>query len=274
MAQNTYKFIEPNISFLFDSTKLKISNRYSNTVYETESYDFKFLLDTTNKVNINVSAQHPVDKPLSMSEVEKKMTDRINEILKIGNDRVSIIDYDKNVRHVGDFLCFGFILLDKKTNNTGAAITCNHISNSDITEIRLTSQNRKSLLEDYKILESLLPNFKSYSKKEIFSQDSLIKAKYSINISATKETIDNLKWRTNSYFGIVKTNEKLEHRVKEVRLDNSYGQEIFPANEDGQVYIACTSKEKGQVEKKGEFVIINSFGKNVKIPFTFKYENK
>ena len=50
--------------------------------------------------------------------------------------------------------------------------------------------------------------------------------------------------------------------------------EIFTPNENGETYIACRSNEKGIVEKKGYFVIVNSIGRDIKIPFYFKFENK
>lgn len=65
-GQNTTKFIEPNISFSYDSSKLKIETRYSNSYYETESYDFTPTFDTINKVRINVSANYPIENPKSL----------------------------------------------------------------------------------------------------------------------------------------------------------------------------------------------------------------
>lgn len=202
------------------------------------------------------------------------MNSRIDEFKNLKDSRVSFVDYDTTVRHIGDFLCVGLILSDKKTKTTLSTIICNHLSDTDATEVRLTSINRQSLIADYKILEQFLKGFTSYSKEKIFIEDSLIKSIYTISVLQTRETIENLKWRSNSYFAIVKTNQPLKHQVKEVRLDIGYGKEIFPANDNGEVYIAFTDKEKGLIERKGDLIILNSFGKIVKIPFTFKYVNK
>ena len=273
-GQNNYQFIEPNISFSYDSTKMKITDRYSNTFYETEAYDFCTTFDTINKVRINVKANHPVVNTFPAIEQERIMNDRIKEFQKFKKKKVSLVDFDKTVRHIGEFLCAGFILLDKKTKTTMTTIVCNHISNVDITEVQLTSFKRKTLSPDYKIVEDFLKGFSSYPKEKIFTEDSLINAKYTISILKANDTMENLSWRKRSYFAVVKTNEQLMHKVKEVRLNNSYGKEIFKANDNGEVYIYCWDKEKGIIERKGELIIINSFGKNVKIPFTFKYENK
>ena len=62
-APNTYKFIEPNISLSFDSNYFKITNRYSNETYGKESYDFLYGSDSLRKMQIHISANHPVKYP-------------------------------------------------------------------------------------------------------------------------------------------------------------------------------------------------------------------
>jgi hypothetical protein len=273
-GQNSYKFIEPNISFHYDSLLFKITNRYSNTSYETESYDFKALADTAHKVKINIATNTPVETPPSLIQLESRMQNKLKVFETLNDPKISVVDYDKSVRHIGDFLCVGYIILDKATNITLSMIVANHISESDLTEIKLTSRNRKALKEDYEILEQLLKGFKSYSKAEIFQEDSLINAKYSVVVNIAKDTLPNFKGRTNAYLATVKVNEQLQNKVKEVRLKISIGEEIFSSNENGEVYIACSDEEKGSITRKGDLIIINSFGKNVKLPFSFQYERK
>src|SRR6187402_1131839 len=60
---NSYKFIEPNISVSYDSNVLKITQRYSNTFYKTESYDFSYQGDTAKKALIHISASNPTEYP-------------------------------------------------------------------------------------------------------------------------------------------------------------------------------------------------------------------
>jgi len=86
--------------------------------------------------------------------------------------------------------------------------------------------------------------------------------------------IDNFKYRPKTYIGVVSINQKLEHKISEVRLNNSLGQEIFSPNEKAQVIISSNDSDKGNVIKSGELVLVNSFGKKVSLPFTFTYVNK
>lgn len=277
IGQNNYKFIKPNISISYDSNKIKITERYSNTFYETEAYDFKPLTDKANNINIHIKAQHPQSKVLTFKEQEEMMQKEIDKTKNVINDSISYLEYDKKVRNVNGFLCSGFILINKKSNKTVASIICNHVTDSDFTGVKLISFNRQSLKRDYEILENFLKGFKAYSKKSIETEDSTIKSNYTIKINYTSNTIENLNWRKNSNFAIISTNEKLKHKIKEFRLSISEvgdAKEIFPANDKGDIYIAFSDKNKGSIERKGELIILNSFGKNVKIPFSFKYNNK
>jgi hypothetical protein len=270
-----YLFIEPNISLSFDSTKFKIGKRYSNTTYETESYDFTTAFDTANRVLIQVSAKHPLGGSMSTKKLEDAMNDRIKAFLKVKDSRVVLVDYDKKARRVADFVCAGFVLLDKKTKKAATRIVCNHISESDLTEVMLLSMHRKSLVDDYKILEQLLQGFSAYSKARIHKEDSLIKAQYTINVLQAKDTVMyGFKRQPPVYFAVVTTNEPLQHRVKEATLDLKFGKQIFSPNENGEVYITFSDSEKGTIKKTGELVMLNSFGKKVKIPFSFTYENR
>lgn len=270
--QNSYKFIEPNISLSYDSIRYQITNRYSNTTYETESYDFEFRLDTINKVNINIKANHAIDFP-PRKTLDSLMLLGLVDIKAMENDSFAIANYDKQVRDINGFSCLGFVGYDKVNKKFATIISCYHLSANDNTEVKFLSANKNDLDADYEILKNFLADFKTYSKADIDKEDKLIKSKYAITVLPTTTIIDNLQGRPKTYIGVVKPKQKLEHTVKEVRLTNDFGQEIFSPSPDGSVSIVCNDKAKGKVIKKGEFVLLNSFGKNVKVPFTFSYIN-
>jgi hypothetical protein len=93
-------------------------------------------------------------------------------------------------------------------------------------------------------------------------------------ITPATTVIDNFKYRPKTYIGVVSINQKLEHKISEVRLNSSLGQEIFSPNESGQVPILSNDTEKGNITKEGQLILLNAFGKKVKLPFTFTYTNK
>ena len=270
--QNSYKFIEPNISLSYDSNRFQITNRYSNTTYETESYDFESGLNTVNKVNINIKANHPIDFP-PRKTLDSLMLLGLVDIKAMENDSFTIANYDKQVRDINGFACLGFVGYDKVNKKYATIISCYHLSANDNTEIKFLSANKNDLEADYELLKNFLTNFKTYSKAEIEKEDKLIKDSYTIIVLPTKTVIDNFQGSPKTYIGIVKTKEKLQHTIKEVRLTNDFGKEIFSPSPDGSASIICNDKGKGKVIKKGEFILLNSFGKNVKVPFTFSYVN-
>jgi hypothetical protein len=272
LGQNTYKFIEPNISISYDSNFFKIAQRYSNTFYETEAYDFSYQGDSTRKVTIHIKASQPIEFP------PKKLRDSLilaglDEIKNNQNDTFSITGIDKKVRDINDFSCVGIVGYDKVRKEYATIISGYHFWDNDNTEINYTS-NGKDLDKEYAIVNTFLNGFKSYSKKEADKEDELIKSKYNIQVMPTETVVDNFTNRPKTYVGIVSTKQPLQHKISEVRLIGSIGQEIFAPDENGVVYIVSNDKEKGTIVKKGELVLVNSFGKKVKLSFTFSYENK
>lgn len=270
--KNSYKFIEPNISISYDSNRFQITNRYTNTSNETESYDFEFMPDTINKVNVSISANHPIDFPPRKTR-DSLMLLSLSEIKNMENDSFAIVNYDKQVKDINGFACLGFVGYDKTNKQYATLISCFHFSPNDYTELKYVSTNKNNLDADYEILKSFLTDFKTYSKADITKEENLIKSKYTVIVLPEKTTTNGFQNRPKTFIGIVKTREKLENTIKEVRLTNDFGKEIFSPDPNGSVTIICNDKEKGKVIKNGELVLLNSFGKIVKIPFTFSYDN-
>lgn len=271
-THNAYKFIEPNISVSYDSNYFKIEKRYSNTNYETEAYDFSFFFDTTKKTTIYIKADHPIEYPprrVSDSLILKGL----EEIERTQKKPFTIKNIDQHVRDINGFSCVGIVGYDKKNNEYATIISCYHFSDNDNTEVKLIS-NGSDLENEYKTLVNFLRGFKSYPIKEIEAEENTIKNKYTVLITPAEAVIDNFEYRPKTYLGIVSIKEPLENKISEVRLTGSAGQEIFAANENGEVPILSNDKEKGTITKKGELILLNSFGKKVKLPFSFSYINK
>jgi len=272
---NAYQFIEPNISINYDSNHFKVGERYSNTFYETEAYDFNFIKNHSNNTRIHIEASYPTSNVPSIAYQDSFIQSKIGEIIKMDGREITLIDYDKKVRNINDVLCVGFVISDNKTKQNSTTIICNHITDNDMTQINYIASNSKNLDSNYAILQEFITGFNSYSAIAIAKEDSIIKSIYTVTINPTKDTIDNFKWRNNVYLGIVSTKEPLRHKIKEVRLQmNSYSKEIFTPATDSGVPIICQDKTKGTIKKEGELVLLNSFGKTVKLPFSFTYENR
>lgn len=272
-GQNSYKFIEPNISISYDSNYFKIGTRYSNTFYETEAYDFSCNGDKKRNVRLHIKADHPIQYP-SKPTRDSLFRQQLNEIKDFDVDTFAFKIITKELKEINNFNCFGYVAFDKKSKQYGTVINCYNFSPDDYTEVRLSSKG-KDLDEEFMTLTSFLNGFRSYSKDTIAKEDSIIKHKYTVLITSTNTKSDVFKFSPMTYSGIASIKEKLEHRVSEVRLTISIGgQQIFSPDETGQVPITSRDDEKGEVIKNGEFVLLNSFGKKVKLPFTFTYTNK
>lgn len=266
-GQNTYKFIEPNISISFDSNYFKVIQGYSNSTYETEAYDFLYKNKMTEGT-IHVAASPPIKYP-KKDLLDSLIVSDFNKMKNIINDTLSIVDIDSKIRTIDDFSCVGLVAYDKIHKEYGAMIKCFHFSENDHTEIVLMS-NEKKLDSGYLILSRFLNGFKSYSQKEIEDEDKMIKDRYSVSVTQLKKDNND----SFTYKGLVKINEPLTNKIIEARIETSSGKEIFvPDSVNQQITITLNDKNKGRISKEGEIILLNSFGKRVSLPFSFLYVN-
>jgi len=271
-GSNVYTFIEPNVSVAYDSNYFKVGQRYSNTFYETEGYDFSYLRDTANKVRIHINANHGT-RTIPKHLQDSILLVNIKYLQGIKNDSFEVVYVDTVIKSINGFSLAGFVGYDKINKQYGAMIGGFHISSNDLTEVTYRSENRNNLEEEYQVLNSFLQNFKSYSTLEMEKEDSLLKARYTVLVTPTTTVADNFTYRKKTYSGTVSVKEPLAHKVAEVRLATSLGLEIFTPDAKGMVPIISYDEQRGLVVKKGDLILLNSFGKKVKVPFTFSYEN-
>jgi hypothetical protein len=149
-----------------------------------------------------------------------------------------------------------------------------YFSDTARAELRYRSSNRNDLEKEYEVLKAFLMGYKVYSEEQIEKEDSIIRNKYTVIVKPSISVPEIFQHRPKTYIGTVSVNQLPEHKVAEARLVNSSGYEIFTSSDDGMIYIICSDNKPGIIEKKGELVLLNSFGKKVKIPFSFSYENK
>jgi hypothetical protein len=229
-------------------------------------------VDKANKVNIHLEADHP--RPaLSQQTIDSLLLRNLKATKNEKTASLAIVNIDTTVRHLNGFSCTGFVAYDKKKKKYGAFIGGLHVTENDKTEIRYSSEKRDDLEKEYQILKLFLQDFKSYSQKQIEKEDSLIKSEYTVRVRATKDSPNDFKYRRKTFSGVVTVEQPLKYKIAEARINISVGQEVFSPNDKGVIPIVCYDEQKGNVEKKGELILLNSFGKTVKIPFTFSYEN-
>jgi hypothetical protein len=274
-GQQAISFFEPGISITYDTATVRVYKR-----------DARIFRIKSEQIEIRVSAEPPVNDPtrirkipVSVSELKSYVQDQVKKLNQqpgsFSFTGLDVIDYDKKMQKAGDFLCYGFVELDKKTNRTSTTIFAFHISENAYTRIDVKSFENKSLPQHYKQLETFLAGFKAYTKAELLKHDLLNAKKYTIVVNKTNEVLPRFKNRPGAYLAVVSTKEKLEDRVKEVIIsDDGSTAELYSPNEKGEVYIARDVKKKGLFNAKGEFIFYSSIGKQVRIPFSFQYEIK
>lgn len=269
---NSYLFIEPTVSLSYDSTVIKIKDRFSNTYYHTESYSLTcFPTNAYVLIDARPSFEIPTQKYQdSLIDISIKMSNSID------NDTIQV--YKKGISiHYKEFSGFGLIVKAKKEKRYAISFYCSKFYDGGYCTIFYSASSKNKIENydnDYKNLASLIDGITTYTRKDFEVEDSLIVAKYSISVDSVGRPVDFPAYLKRSFFGEVKIKPTLEDKVKEVQVKWEYGSQIFTPKADGKIYIDCNDKEKGLIEKQCELILLDKFGKQVRVPFTFKYINR
>ncbi len=128
--------------------------------------------------------------------------------------------------------------------------------------------------KDEKVLTSIIDGITTYTRKDIELENSSLASMYKITVDSIARPIDMPSYFKRTFFGKVIVKSTLNNRVKEVSVSSEYGSQIFKPQHDGQIILDCNDSKKGYIEKECELIILNSFGKQVRIPFNFSYINE
>ncbi|MGC4100276.1 hypothetical protein [Ferruginibacter sp.] len=286
---NAYQFVEPNIAISYDSNYFKLGERYSNSFYKTEAYDFTLKNDKTSKTRIHIKPETNNGQYITEAMLDSLMQAGTKDFKNVKSKDFSILSYDTAPSKINGFLCMGVILIDKNKKLAISTITCNHISPNDMTTLTYTSRGNSSLKNDYLILTKFLAGFISYSPQQIATHDSLVKAGFEISVTQTQkqhtDTTKSVKSGMTEYhienynyeaLIKVKSLSVSAYKVKEVRvkLKTLNGYQVFDLSKNGDATITYYDADKGLISGSGEVIVTNLLDKDVAIPFTFSYTNE
>lgn len=139
--------------------------------------------------------------------------------------------------------------------------------------IDLLSSNQKNINAEFKFINQFLENYKYYTEEEIKREDSLMKAMYTVMIVPENNVPDSFLHRGYTFLGKVFIKERLLHKLHRVEINimgykNSWT--IFEPDKENKVIVYDSDTAKN-AKIMGNVVLINSFGKKVKLPFEYNY---
>jgi hypothetical protein len=269
---NSYKFIEPNISISYDTSQIKFTENYYNSFYNTEGVDFTFYKDTGTKSVIHATAQHPLTEVPDLYFIDSVMLDGMKQIQDGLPKGVRVVTHDSTIQHINTFSCAGFVMYDSKNKAYGTTITCNHLSNDDMTEVRYKSFADTSLKTGYIRLEKFLAGFKTYSLKDIQKEEDQIRKTYTVTIKKPGNIPNEIKLLPHTFAGLVQITPKPTHMIFGVLIKvGNHTEQLFKPDKENNLYITCRNENEGLIHNEGKVVFLNSFGKKVEMPFSFEY---
>jgi hypothetical protein len=270
-AAKGYKFIEPNISITFDTTQIKITNTYSNSVYKKEAVDLVYYKDKSVS-KVHISANQPLPQVPGEHFIDSFMMAGMKDMTRDLQKEIRIAAYDSVVRRIDSFHCAGIVFYHTKEKSYGINITCNHLSANDMTEFDYQSFTETSLETGYNRITTLLKGFKSYSLAAIQKEDDEIKKKYKVEIKKLENDSNVPAVPPHTFSGIVQISPTPTLLLFGIFIGDHVGQILFQPDKNNNIYITCNDPyDKGVIKKSGTLVFFNSFGKKVELPVSFEY---
>lgn len=269
---NAYIFIEPNVSLSYDSNTIKIQDIFYNNLYHTESYWLTIIPS-----NANVFIDSKQSPKIPTQKYQDSLIDlSINMVNNIANDTMQI--YKEGIAiHYNGFSGFGFITKSKLETEYVIAFRCSKFYDGGVCSI-FYSASSKDTIDSYSFhkndLLSIIDRITTYSVADYKTEDSLLLKKYTISVDSADKPEYLPPHLKGAFFGKVIIEPVLENKVKEVIVLENYGSQIFKPQTDGQIIFYCNDDQIGVVEKNCELVLLDKFGKQVRVPFKFSYVNK
>jgi hypothetical protein len=265
---NAYQFVEPNVSLKYDSTLLKAKDRFTNSVYGTESYGFSYAFPNRSKTYVQISTGLP-PKNADQKYQDSVANAIIKQINRYAGDSI-VIKATRPLQYKG-FSGYGYITWRKKSKAYDICYAGTRFFDDGLCKIYYISSSPNAIdgfNKDSVVVMGLIDGIESYSKKYFEEEENALKQKYAIVVdSIAKPKGFPIE---GTFFGMVKVKGKLENTIQSV--DMGY-QQFFPDYRN-EILVYFNDADKGRIEKKGHLIMLNKVGKLVRLPFTFSYYNK
>lgn len=300
VAQNPV-FIEPCVSFRYDTSKLVVKDVFSNSVYDTERYSFKSKEKQDSSFYLLIDPSASIFKT-TQEEINQRVESSIKQLKTLKNDTIAILDIQRV--ELKEFIGTAVITKVKHSNNQKISFGLFMVSEGRLVSVMQIEQTKEDKLTSnsnhWNSINETLEGITILSDSSIQDAESKILSKYNISVDSLplrnlyvygikegdkmvrKETYDKdsvpfdvkpLPFH-HTYRGKLIVSPNLEHTAKEIRIINDYGERIFKIEAGEELVFTSKDSKKGVLEKRGSLVLISELGNNVEIPFKFIYVNE
>ncbi len=270
-SQTTTRFfIERNFGLDIDTNEFKLFNEYSNTVYNTHVYDFKYYINDTDYIYL-ASFEESLPFTCNDSIVHDYVSSLIKKINTDGlNDSVDATSSEIRVHNSYSY----FIISGKvkstpeKSSNSLCGLRCYN----NIVFKFVCSPANGAIVDD----EKLIKVFKKISEGVTYYSDEQINEADSIamlDVTPAIEIIDPINFKGNIWLKGVKPHKIVEALFE---IENKSYQRAFRNNGNNSVEFDFTPFPSGSQGDKptgvGYFILKNKYGKDLRFEFDFSKE--
>lgn len=274
-TQPGHLFIEPCLSFSYDTAAFRIGERFSNTAYHTEGYEVfstgkpggRFMIDAMRS-NMH-TPQAKRDSMVSLAIAEGNKLD--NEVVSVHRPGIA-------VHHKG-FTGVGMVVRAKDGSTYGISFMGNLEFDGCACNV-VYSREGPEAIDDYKadlaVLKVVIDGLHGHSNEELAKRDSELVPSVKVAVNPVARPGDVPSFIKATYFAAVTVTGAGNLRIKEasVPFDRfSDDAQLFTPNAAGELIIYCNDTNKGTIEKDCELIMIDELDRDVRVPFKVVYEN-
>ena len=291
-------FIEPFVSFTFDTTIIQKDEVFSNSIYGTEEHSFK-LKSQEQYFNLTISAQKLTSIP-SAEEIDAYLNSQI-EGKKTQDDPETKLIYAE-IFEINNF--FGVATIIQVENEKVLMFDLQKLEDNRLTTVIQMTRTDKNSLEsnsvEFNYINEATSNIKTYDSKTIDQLENEIIELYQIEVEALplrnlyyysiEEDGEMIQYQTyerdsvpfevgpdpfhHSFRGQLVLTPELQHAPKEIRIKNTGSEQVFEIKANAELIFTSTDKKKGEINKNGKLIVTSNIGKEIEIPFRFSYKNE
>lgn len=275
-AQTGHLFIEPNMSFSYDSSSFSIVDRGSKTVYPTMTYQIVHAGESGYSeitlgalVSDRSRTQAERDSMVALAIIEANKFD--NGIVKLHKPAIAV--------HYKDFTGVATILRAKQEAMYSTSIMCAALFPGGACNIiygRQSTRAIESYEADLAVLRSVIDGLRFHTKEELVALDNAVRSSVSVKVVPVERPADIPRFVTATYFGTVTVTGPAKYTILQAWIPTDRSLEnatIYEPNAAGELIIQCKDERKGTIEKDCELVVLDELGRQVRLPFTVSYVN-
>jgi hypothetical protein len=275
MAQpgTAYLFIEPNVSFTYDSSAFRIGEHFSNTAYGTRKYEV-FHRGEPGPARLHIGALRAGPAPTQAAQ-DSAVAAAI-AVANAINDGQAVAHLPRIAVRYKGFTGAGMVVRSPQVRNYGISFRCTAYFEGGACTLMYSRESPEAIdgyAADLRVVEQVIDGIRTHAAADLARRDSVVQHTARVNVRTVARPAELPAYVKAAYHGSVSVIGIPHLQVKEARVGSDGDAQVFLPDAAGKVPIHCSDSRKGVVGKRCDLIVLDDLGREVALPFTITFEN-